>query len=237
MRVLAGTSGWSFKEWKGAFYPKGLADDAMLAHYASRFPAVEVNNTFYRMPKEKVMLEWADQVPPNFRFAIKASQRITHKSRLADAGSDLEYFMRVCSALGDRRGPSLFQLPPNMKKDLPRLEAFLQLIPRRWQATFEFRHPTWFDDSVYQALRAHDCALCLAEQDDFETPTVATADWGYVRLHRTAYDQPALAAQAARIRAQPWQEAFVFFKHDGDQSGPAAVEQFLAELQGAGRET
>ncbi len=231
MRILAGTSGWSFKEWKGSFYPKGLPDDGMLAHYASRFPTVEVNNTFYRMPKEQVMLGWAEQVPPSFRFAVKASQRITHKNRLVDSASDLEYFTRICSALGERRGPSLFQLPPNLKKDLPRLEAFLQLIPRRWQAAFEFRHPTWFDDSVYEALKTHDCALCLAEQDDFETPTVATANWGYVRLHKTAYEQPALAAQAARIRAQPWQETYVFFKHDGDQAGPTAVDGFLREVQ------
>jgi len=232
MRILAGTSGWSFKEWKGSFYPKGLPDDAMLAHYAARFPAVEVNNTFYRMPKEQVLLDWAGQVPATFRFAIKASQRITHKSRLVDASSDLEYFLRVCSALGDRRGPSLFQLPPNMKKDLPRLEAFLALIPKRWQATFEFRHPTWFDDSVYEALRQHDCALCLAEQDDFETPLVATATWGYLRLHKTAYDQPALAERAAGIRSRPWTEAYVFFKHDeGVGTGPEAVAGFLRELQ------
>ena len=231
MRILAGTSGWSFKEWKGSFYPAGQPDDGMLAYYASRFPTVEVNNTFYRMPKEKTMLEWAEQVPASFRFAIKASQRITHKSRLVDVASDVEYFTRICSVLGERRGPSLFQLPPNLKKDLPRLEAFLQVLPRRWQAAVEFRHPTWFDDAVYQALRDHDCALCVAEQEDFETPTVATASWGYVRLHKPAYDQPALAAAAARIRAQPWTETYVYFKHDGDQAGPGAVDAFLKEVQ------
>jgi uncharacterized protein YecE (DUF72 family) len=232
MRILAGTSGWSFKEWKGSFYPKGLADDAMLSYYASRFPAVEINNTFYRMPKEKVLLDWADQVPPTFRFAVKATQRITHKSRLVDAGSDLEYFLRVSSSLGERRGPTLFQLPPNLKKDLPRLEAFLALIPKRWQATFEFRHPTWFDDAVYDALRRHDCALCVAEQDDFAVPLVATAGWGYLRLHRTGYDQAALAQWAERIKSQEWQETFVFFKHDeGVGSGPEAVDEFLKELQ------
>jgi uncharacterized protein YecE (DUF72 family) len=231
MRILAGTSGWSFKEWKGSFYPAGQGDDAMLGYYSSRFPTVEVNNTFYRMPKEKTMLEWADQVPPSFRFGIKASQRITHNKRLADVANDVEYFTRICSVLGERRGPSLFQLPPNLKKDLPRLETFLEVLPRRWQAAMEFRHPSWFDEAVYEVLRRHDCALCLAEQDDFETPTVATATWGYVRLHKAAYDQPALAAAAARIRSLPWQETFVYFKHDGDQAGPGAVDQFLREIQ------
>jgi uncharacterized protein YecE (DUF72 family) len=231
MRILPGTSGWSFKEWKGPFYPKDLPDDGMLAYYASRFPAVEVNNTFYRMPREKVLLDWAEQVPPGFRFAVKASQRITHRSRLVDAGSDLEYFLRICSALGERRGPSLFQLPPNLKKDLPRLEAFLALLPRRWQATFEFRHPTWFDDAVYDALRRHDAALCIAEQDDFAVPMVATAGWGYLRLHKTAYDPAAVREWAGRILAQPWQETYVFFKHEGEGSGPEAVEIFLNEVQ------
>src|SRR5262249_24984318 len=144
---------WSFKEWKGAFYPDGTKDDAMLAYYSSRFPSVEVNNTFYRMPKESVMLGWAEQTPPPFRFAVKASQRITHHARLVDAADSVEYFCRVTSALGERRGPTLFQLPPNMKLDLPRLETFLELIPRRWRAAFEFRHPTWFVDPVFDALR------------------------------------------------------------------------------------
>jgi len=229
MRILAGTSGWSFKEWKGSFYPREVGDAGMLAYYASRFPAVEINNTFYRMPKEKVLVDWAEQVPATFRFAVKASQRITHKARLNDVASDVEYFLRVCSALGDRRGPSLFQLPPNLKKDLPRLEAFLELIPKRWQATIEFRHPSWFDDTVFDALRRHDCALCVAEQDDFAVPLVATASWGYLRLHKLGYEQPDLAEWAGKIRAQPWQETYVFFKHDGDRSGPDAVDRFIAE--------
>jgi uncharacterized protein YecE (DUF72 family) len=231
MQILAGTSGWSFKEWKGSFYPPDLPDDGMLRYYSSRFPTVEVNNTFYRMPKEQVLLDWAAQVPANFRFAVKASQRITHKGRLADVASETEYFLRVCSALGDRRGPSLFQLPPNMKKDLPRLVEFLNLIPRRWRATFEFRHPTWFDDAVYDALKQHDCALCISDQDDFATPLVATAGWGYARLHRAAYDSAALAEWAGKLRSQEWNELFVYFKHDeGEQSGPPAVDAFIKLL-------
>ena len=235
MKILAGTSGWSFKEWKGTFYPKDLPDAGMLGYYSSKFPSVEVNNTFYRMPKEKVLLEWAAQVPESFRFAVKASMRITHKGRLLNVESEVEYFLRVSSSLGDRRGPSLFQLPPNMKKDLPRLTEFLKLIPKRWQATFEFRHPTWFDDEVYDALRQHDCALCIADQDDFITPLVATATWGYARLHRAAYDPAALADWAAKLGAQPWSETYVFFKHDmeidSDQSGPPAAEAFLGSVR------
>jgi uncharacterized protein YecE (DUF72 family) len=228
MHLRAGTSGWSFKEWKGTFYPRELPDAGMLGFYASKYPTVEVNNTFYRMPKEQVLVDWAAQVPEGFRFAVKASQRITHKARLVDVGSDVEYFLRVCSALGERRGPSLFQLPPNLKKDLPRLTAFLAHIPRRWQAAIEFRHASWFDDEVYGALRQHDCALCISDQDDFTTPLVATAGWGYARLHRLTYDAAALADWAARLKAQPWNEAYVFFKHDETAgSGPEAAEAFL----------
>jgi uncharacterized protein YecE (DUF72 family) len=159
MRVLAGTSGWSFKEWKGKFYPSDLPTDAQLGYYASRFPVVEINNTFYRMPKEHVLADWAAQVPPGFRFAVKASQRITHHSRLKDVGENAQYFFKMVSALGEKRGPSLFQLPPNLKKDLPLLTDFLALLPPRWRATIEFRHPSWFEDPVYEALRSKDVAL------------------------------------------------------------------------------
>lgn len=226
MKVLSGTSGWSFKEWKGGFYPKGLPDDQMLPSYASRLSTVEVNNTFYRMPKEKVLLEWAEAVPEGFKFSVKASQRITHHARLRDVGENLQYFLRVCSSLGEKRGPSLFQLPPNLKADLPLLTDFLALLPKGWRATMEFRHQTWFTDAVYEALKAKDVALTIAEQDDFEVPVVATASWGYLRLHRSAYDTERLNAWARRINEQPWQEAFVYFKHEGEGSGPEVAEEF-----------
>ncbi len=229
MKLLAGTSGWSFKEWKGSFYPKELPDDQLLAHYAGRFPAVEVNNTFYRMPKEKVLLDWAAQVPPGFRFVLKASQRITHRARLVDVASDVEYFCRISAALGDRRGPSLFQLPPNLKQDLPRLATFLGLLPRRWRATIEFRHSSWFEEPVYALLRQHDVALCIADHDDFTTPPVATASWGYARLHRATYDEAGLRTWATTLGQQSWDECYVFFKHDEVQgSGPDAATAFLA---------
>ena len=227
MRILAGTSGWSFKEWKGSFYPKDLPDDGMLGFYAGRFPTVEINNTFYRMPKESVLLDWASKVPPEFRFAIKASQRITHHGRLKDVADSLEYFTRVTSSLGEQRGPTLFQLPPNLKKDLPRLAEFLAILPRGWRSAFEFRHSSWFDDDVYQALREKDAALCIADHDDFETPAVRTAGWGYARLHRLTYDHAALVAWRERLSGLGAGELYVFFKHDETAgSGPAAAEAF-----------
>jgi uncharacterized protein YecE (DUF72 family) len=228
MRILAGTSGWSFKEWKGSFYPKDLPDDGMLGFYAGRFPTVEINNTFYRMPKESVLLDWVAKVPPEFRFAIKASQRITHHGRLKDVADSLEYFTRVTSSLGEQRGPTLFQLPPNLKKDLPRLAEFLAILPRGWRSSFEFRHSSWFDDDVYEALRGRDAALCIADHDDFETPAVRTASWGYARLHRLTYDEAALAAWRARLSGLGAEEMYVFFKHDETAgSGPAAAEAFI----------
>jgi uncharacterized protein YecE (DUF72 family) len=227
MGLLVGTSGWSFKEWKGSFYPKGLPDDGMLSYYAGKFPTVEINNTFYRMPKESVLLDWASKVPPAFRFAIKASQRITHHGRLKEVDSEVEYFTRVTSVLGERRGPTLFQLPPNLKKDLPRLAAFLDVLPRRWQAAFEFRHESWFGDDLYETLRARDAALVIADHDDFQTPVVRTAAWGYARLHRQAYDDAAIAAWRDRLAALGADDLYVFFKHDETAgSGPAVAEAF-----------
>jgi len=229
MNIRVGTSGWSFKEWKGSFYPKDLPDGEMLAYYGKRFSTVEVNNTFYRMPKEKVLLEWAEQVPAGFQFAVKASQRITHHARLKNVSEEVQYFLRVCSALGEKRGPSLFQLPPNLKADLPLLTDFLALLPHRWRATVEFRHKTWFTDPVYEALRQHDVALTIADQDDLETPLVATASWGYLRLHRATYDQERLDIWARQIGEQKWEEAFVYFKHDeAEGSGPQGAEAFAA---------
>ena len=232
MTTLVGTSGWSFKEWKGEFYPRDLPDDGMLAYYATRLRTVEVNNTFYRMPKEKVLLDWAQSVPDGFRFAVKASQRITHHARLRDVADNLQYFLRVSNALGEKRGPSLFQLPPNFKADLPLLTDFLALLPHHWRATMEFRHPSWFTDPVYEALRAKDVALTISEQDDFETPFVATATWGYLRLHRSEYDKARLDVWARRIAEQPWKEAFVFFKHEGEGSGPEVAAEFAAAVSG-----
>jgi uncharacterized protein YecE (DUF72 family) len=227
MRVLAGTSGFSYKEWKGSFYPEDLPADRMLAYYAERLPAVEINNTFYRMPKPALLESWAAEVASGFRFVLKASQRITHFKRLKDTGSEVEYFFGVASTLGERLGPVLVQLPPNLKKDLPRLEAFLATLPAQARPAFEFRHASWFEDDVFAALRAKGAALCVAEDEELATPLVATADWGYMRLRRQDYDDGAVAAWADRVRGQSWSEAYVFFKHEDAGAGPRLAAEFL----------
>ena len=228
MRLLAGTSGYAFKEWKGSFYPADCKDDAMLGLYSSQFPAVEINNTFYRLPKEQVLLDWAAQVPDPFTFAIKASQRITHYARLKpECLSAVEFLMKNTSLLGSRLGPILFQLPPNLKKDFDRLRVFLDTLPLDRRFTIEFRHESWFGDDVFDVLRARDIAMCVTEQAEFASPVVATATWGYARLHKLDYDDAMLGEWAKTIAAQPWNDAYVFFKHDeGIGSGPPAVSSF-----------
>lgn len=230
MNLKAGTSGYAFKEWKGTFYPEKFKDDAMLGFYAGKFPTVEINNSFYRLPKEHVLAEWAAQVPDAFMFAIKASQRITHFTRLKPECADaLAFLLKNTSVLGGKLGPILFQLPPNLKKDFPRLRAFLDLLPSDRRYTIEFRHESWFDNEVFGALRERDIPMCIIEQPEFASPVVATASWGYVRLHRFDYDERMLAMWASRIAAQAWTDAFVYFKHDeGEGSGPPAVGNFVA---------
>jgi uncharacterized protein YecE (DUF72 family) len=228
VRLRAGTSGYAFKEWKGVFYPPEISDDGWLGYYAGRFPTVEINNTFYRLPKQQVLLDWGAQVPPDFTFAIKASQRITHHARLKEECADaLDFLLRNTAVLGDRMGPILFQLPATLKKDLPRLRGFLGLLPQGRRYTIEFRHESWFDDEVFGALRDRDVALCVAEQEDFCCPMQATASWGYLRLHRRDYDAGSLAEWAKRLTSTGWSEAYVYFKHDeGQGSGPPAVDAF-----------
>jgi uncharacterized protein YecE (DUF72 family) len=234
MKLLAGTSGFAFKEWKGSFYPGDCKDDAMLGLYASKFPAVEINNTFYRLPKEQVLLDWAAQVPDPFTFAIKASQRITHYARLKpESLSAVEFLMKNTSALGSRLGTILFQLPPNLKKDFDRLRVFLDTLPLDRRFTIEFRHESWFEDDVFDVLRARDIAMCVSEAADFAAPMVPTASWGYLRLHKLDYDDAGLAEWARTIAAQPWSDAYVFFKHDeGIGSGPPAVSSFVTAFNG-----
>ena len=231
MRVLAGTSGFSYKEWKGSFYPDDLPAERMLAYYAERLPAVEINNTFYRMPKPALLESWAAEVAPEFRFVLKASQRITHFKRLKETGSEVEYFFGAASTLGDRLGPVLVQLPPNLKKDLPRLEAFLATLPAGARPAFEFRHASWFEEDVFTALRTKGAALCVAEDEELATPLVSTAGWGYLRLRRQDYDDAAVAAWADRVRGQSWSEAYVFFKHEDAGAGPRLAAQFLERIR------
>jgi uncharacterized protein YecE (DUF72 family) len=227
-RLLAGTSGYAFKEWKGTFYPEDIKPDAMLGFYATRFQTVEINNTFYRMPRENVIADWASQVPDSFTFAVKASQRITHHARLKPESKDLvEFLLKNTAGLGDKLGPVLFQLPPNMKKDLDRLKTFLDLLPDDRRFTIEFRNSSWFEEDVVDALKAKNVALTITEQDDFATPPIASANWGYLRLHRFDYSEPMLREWATRVKEQPWEMAYVYFKHDeGEGSGPPAVDAF-----------
>lgn len=230
-KLVAGTSGYAFKEWKGPFYPPDLKDAAMLAYYAGRFPAVEINNSFYQLPKEKVLLQWAAQVPESFSFAIKASRRITHFARLKPECRDtLEFLVRNTAVLAERLGPILFQLPPNLKRDVELLRGFLALLPEGRRYAMEFRHESWFEPPVLDALREHNVALVAIEQDDFSSPMIPTATWGYLRLHRLDYSDATLGEWAKKIRPTGWTEAFVFFKHDhvpDGGSGPLAVERFV----------
>jgi len=219
---------------EGSFYPAKMPAEEMLHFYAGHFPTVEVNNSFYRIPAERVLAGWAEQVPEKFRFVMKASRRITHNNRLNDEDGSLGYFLRAVNPLGERLGPTLFQLPPTFKKDMDRLRTFLDKLPKRWAAATEFRHPSWFDEEVYDLLRSRGVALVAVDEDDSEdkgAPLVATAGWGYLRLRRSAYDTAMLQSWGARIRQQEWNEAYVFLKHeDGSPRGPdaaAAMEEIL----------
>ena len=228
--VRVGTSGYAYPEWKGTFYPKDLPASRFLAHYASVFDTVELNNTYYRLPGESAVASWAAGVPDGFVYALKASMRITHQKRLRDASEPLERLWSVTAGLGAKRGPVLFGLPPNLAKDLPRLADFLALLPREGRSAFEFRHPSWFSDDVYEALRAAGAALCVADAEELSTPVVATAPWGYVRLRRADYPEPDLRAWADRLLAQPWTEAFVYLKHEDAGRGAAFAQSLRAML-------
>lgn len=228
MSLYVGTSGYSYKEWKGSFYPEKLAAKDMLPYYAAKLAAVELNNTFYRMPKREMVESWKAQVPENFRFSVKAAQRITHFKRLKDAADETRYMLETISALDDRLGVVLYQLPPNMKKDLERLETFLKNLPPNPPAAFEFRHPTWFDDDVLQLLRSENRALCISDTDDLPVSHIdKTADWGYLRLRRVAYSTADLREWISRMKAQDWKHTFVFFKHEDEGTGPRLASEFI----------
>lgn len=230
MHLRAGTSGFSFREWKGAFYPERLPSKAMLGFYSERLSTVEINSSFYRMPDSEVLRAWSETVPDDFIFVLKASRRITHNTRLQATSFDtVTELWNIAGALGVNRGPILFQLPPNMKRDVPRLQAFLQALPDGLQAAFEFRHASWFDDQVYDAIRAAGHAVCVADTDDTERPPlVSTTDWGYVRLRRERYDDDALETWLETIESQRWNECFVFFKHDDVGAAPRLAERLLS---------
>jgi len=227
-RLFAGGSGFSYKEWCGTFYPDKMKAEDMLAWYAERLPAVEINNTFYRMPRTEMLRDWAAHTPEHFHFAIKASRRITHIARLKgeDTPDSVRYLYEQLAVLGAKRGPVLFQLPPNLKKDLPRLNNFLQMLPAGHEAALEFRNDTWFDDEVYDALRSAGAALAVSEREDnLPPPLVTTADWGYVRLRLEEYSDEDLRQWAARLAATNWAQIFVFFMHE--PTAPAYAQALM----------
>ena len=227
-RILAGASGYSFKEWKGTFYPDDLKPEGMLAFYSGRLPTVEINNTFYQMPKTAMLENWAKTVPDSFRFAIKASRRITHLSRLKppEAYDSVAFLYQQLAALGDKRGPVLFQLPPNLKKDLPRLAEFLKVLPDDHRAAFEFRNDSWFDDETYAVLKGAGASLCFSEREDGAPPAlVETAPWGYVRLRLETYTDAELKQWARRLGPTGWRETFVYFMHE--PTAPAYAQTLM----------
>jgi uncharacterized protein YecE (DUF72 family) len=230
MRVRAGTSGFSYDEWKGIFYPDGLPAAERLGFYGLQLPSVEINNTFYRMPKADLVKGWASQVPEDFRFAIKASRRITHFQKLAGVEDAVGYLVKVTTTLGDKLGAVLFQLPPFLRKDAPLLDSCLSLLPSGFRAAVEFRHDSWYSDDVYEVLRKNDAALCVgdAEEGDRSPPLVPTASWGYLRLRAPDYGDTEIDGWAERIASQPWSEALAFFKHE--QKGPELAAKLLTRL-------
>lgn len=233
MRLRAGASGYSFKEWKGSFYPADMKPDGMLRFYGERLPTVEINNTFYQLPKAAVLERWAQATPAAFRFAVKASRRITHLSRLnAETAADpLAYLYATLATLGSKRGPVLFQLPPFLKLDLPKLEAFLALLPAGHCAAFEFRNESWFSDPVYEALRKVGAALCLSEREDnAPPPLVETAPWGYVRLRLESYADEDLHRWASRLLETRWTNIHVYFMHE--PTAPAYARALMRFAEG-----
>ena len=231
LHLLAGASGYSYKPWKGPFYPKDLPDADMLTFYAARLPTVEINNTFYRLPKAEVLEQWAASTPEDFRFVLKASRKITHIQRLKDVDEISGYLFETAGALGPKLGPILFQLPPYLKKDLDRLRRFLDRVPSGRAVAFEFRDKSWADEDVVGVLRAHGAALCVADVEEApasEDPALpATASFGYLRLRRDHYDDADLLRWLARIRAQPWSQAYVFFKHEDEGAAPRLAQRLL----------
>jgi len=233
--ILVGTSGYNYPEWKGSFYPADLPAAKMLPYYASKFPTVEINYTFYRMPTPKLIAGWRAQVPPEFRFTLKAPKRITHDKRLrpADVTESVNGFITAASELGPQMAALLFQLPPNFKKDVGLLKEFLALLPPKTTAAFEFRNASWLEDDVFVALRARNIALCFADSETRETPLVHTADYAYFRLRDEGYGDADIAkwTEAAKQAGARAKDVFVYFKHEDEGKGAAFGQQMMALLE------
>lgn len=227
MKLWIGTSGFSYAEWKGSFYPEKLPATKMFAYYSERFSTVEINATFYRMPTDKLISGWVNAAPEGFRYTLKAPKLFTYSKRLVDCEQPLEFFAGRLRNLGDRRAATLFHLPPYLRKDAGALRAFLALLPRDLRCAFEFRSDTWHHDEVYTALADAGAALCISDSEKLTTPLVPTTTWGYLRLRDEGYGSADLARWHERITAQPWTEAYVYFKHEDAGKGA----QFATEMK------
>jgi uncharacterized protein YecE (DUF72 family) len=228
-----GTSGYNYPEWKGSFYPSDLPTAKMLPYYAARFPTVEINYTFYRMPNEKLVSGWAAQTPSPYKLTLKAPRRITHDSRLRNCGDLVRGFCSVAGTLEDKLGALLFQLPPNAKKDLPLFDAFLEELPPKVRAAFEFRHSSWLDDEVFERLSRRNLALCVADSEKLSTPVRITADYAYFRLRDEGYGPDDIVRWADTIARETGQcrDTFVYFKHEEEGKGPEFASMLIERLQ------
>jgi uncharacterized protein YecE (DUF72 family) len=228
--VLVGTSGYQYPEWRGTFYPEKFATNKMLAFYAERFSTVEINYTFYRMPTEKLLQGWVEGTPEHFSFTLKAPRRITHDARLQRCEDTLQAFCRISRTLGPKLAVLLFQLPPNFKKDTDVLRAFLDLLPDGTRAAFEFRHPSWFEPDVWDALRARNAALCVADSEKLKTPLEVTADYAYFRLRDEGYQPADIERWASTIKGLAARDAYVYFKHEEQGLGPEFANRLITAL-------
>ncbi len=238
MKIHVGTSGYSYKEWKGIFYPEKISPKEMLRFYSGRLNTVEVNNTFYHMPRESVLTSWAAQVPDDFVFALKAPQVITHLKRLRNVSGEAEYLFRTISVLEGKLGPVLFQFPKSFRADPGALRDLLALIPDDPASALEFRSPSWLDGEILDSLRKKGASLCIADTDDNPAlEIIPTASWGYLRLRRSDYTDADLSRWLERILAQKWERAFIFFKHEEEAKGPEMAVRFreLADARGKKR--
>lgn len=227
LMIYVGTSGFSYPEWKGIFYPAELSSKQYLSFYAERFTTTEINNTFYRSPSQNTTTTWAGQVPEHFRFALKLNQKITHKKRLKDVDEEMSWFLQGAGAMGEKLGVLLVQLPPYFRKDTGVLNDFLQSYSPKARLAVEFRHDSWFSDDVLRLLEEHHSSLAVVESEDRSALRQVTAPFVYVRLRKGAYAEDELSDWAKWLHSLK-QEVFVYLKHD--EQAPVLAQQLIEKL-------